>query len=399
MKIAVAPDSFKGTLTASEAAVCIEQGLRKALSDCEILKIPMADGGEGTVQAMVDASGGKIVELEISDPLGRKIKADYGMMGDGTTAIIEMAAASGLPLLSQEERNPLQTSTFGTGELIMDALKKGAGKIIIGIGGSATVDGGSGMACALGAKFLDRENRELSGTGGNLALIETIDISGMDQRIKNVEFLVACDVTNPLLGDDGAAKIYGPQKGATPEMVEILEKGLTNFSRIIRNDLGKNVANEPGAGAAGGLGAGLMAFLNASLKPGIDIVIDVVGLKRKLKGYDLVITGEGQLDHQTAFGKTPAGVARTAGELGIPVIAIGGRVGENTSNIHSCGIAAYFSALRSCMSNEEIGKKAEEMLSECSEQVGRLIQIVQALNSRGRACLTPTERHKECQKI
>ena len=377
MKIAIAPDSFKGILTASEAAASIEQGLRKAFNDCEILKIPMADGGEGTVQAMVDASGGKIVSLEVSDPLGRKIKADYGIMGDGTTAVIEMAAASGLPLLSQEERNPLETTTFGTGELILDALKRGAGRVIIGIGGSATVDGGSGMACALGARFLDEKGGELSGTGGNLGQIRTVDASRMEAGIKDAEFLVACDVTNPLLGNDGAARVYGPQKGASPEMVETLEKGLTNFSRIIRKDIGKNIANEPGAGAAGGLGAGLMAFLNASLRPGIDIVIDTVGLQQRLEKCDLVITGEGRLDHQTTFGKTPAGVARTAGKLGIPVSAIGGQVGNNTSNIHSCGIAAYFSALRSPMSDEEIEEKAEEMLAECSEQVGRLIQIIQ----------------------
>lgn len=375
MKIAVAPDSFKGVLSASEAANCIEKGLRNVFDDCEITKIPMADGGEGTVRAMVDASGGRIISLEVSGPLGRKISAGYGMMGDGTTAVIEMAAASGLPLLSPEERNPLKTTTFGTGELILDAVKRGAGKVIIGIGGSATVDGGSGMAQALGAKFTGESGKKLHGCGGELGQIESIDISGMAREIKRVEFLTACDVTNPLLGNDGAAKVYGPQKGATPEMVEILEKGLGNFAAVIKRDLGKDVANEPGAGAAGGLGAGLMAFLNASLKPGIDIIIDMVDLEQKFKGCDFVVTGEGRLDYQTAFGKTPAGVAKTAAKLGIPVIAIGGQVGENTSNVHSCGITAYFSALRSPMNEKEIEDKAGEMLTECSEEIGRLISV------------------------
>ena len=375
MKISVAPDSFKGTLTALEGAVCIERGLKSAISDCEIVKIPMADGGEGTVQAMVDATDGEIISSDVKDPLGRKIRADFGMMGDGITAVIEMAAASGLPLLSQEERNPLKTTTFGTGELILSAVKRGARRIIVGIGGSATVDGGSGMAEALGIKFLDEKGKELPGTGGALEHLKTIDMSGMEPGIKDVEFLVACDVDNPLLGGSGAARVYAPQKGAAPEMVERLEKNLTNFSQVIKKDLGKDVANEPGAGAAGGLGAGLMAFLNASLKPGIDIVLDIVRLKEKIKGSELVITGEGQLDYQTAFGKTPAGVAKTALELGIPVIAIGGRTGENVSNIHSCGIIAYFSALRKSMSEEDIKEKAGEMLTECSEQVGRLIQL------------------------
>ncbi len=376
MKIAIAPDSFKGTLTALEVATCIERGLKSVLDDCEILKIPMADGGEGTVQAMVDATGGKIISSDVTDPLGRKIEAIFGMMGDGVTAVIEMAAASGLPLLSQEERNPLKTTTFGTGELILDAVKRGAKRIIVGIGGSATVDGGSGMAQALGVKFLDEKGKELDGTGGRLEYLRTIDVSGMEPGIKDVEFLVACDVDNPLLGNRGAAKVYAPQKGATPEMVEILERNLTNLSQIIKKDLGKAAANEPGAGAAGGLGAGLMAFLNAELKPGIDIVIDIVGLREKIKGSELVITGEGQLDYQTAFGKTPAGVARTASELGIPVIAIGGQTGKDVSNIHSCGITAYFTTITRPMSEEDIKEKAGEMLAECSEQVGRLIKVL-----------------------
>ncbi len=375
MKIAIVPDSFKGTLTALEAATCIERGMKNGLSDCEILKIPMADGGEGTVQAMVDATGGKIVSSDVTDPLGRKIESDFGMMGDGVTAVIEMAFASGLPLLSTGERNPLKTTTFGTGELILNALNRGVRRIIVGIGGSATVDGGSGMAQALGVKFLDEKGKELDGTGGALEYLRKIDVSGMHPIVKDVEFVVACDVDNPLLGDRGAAKVYGPQKGATPEMVEMLEENLTNFSRIIERDLGKVVANEPGAGAAGGLGAGLMAFLNASLKPGVDTVIDAVGLKEKIKGCDLVVTGEGQLDYQTAFGKTPSGVARVASELGIPVIAIGGQIGEDVSNIHSCGITAYFSALRGRMSDKDIEERAGVMLTECSEQIARLMNL------------------------
>lgn len=375
MKIAIAPDSFKGTLTALEAATCIERGLKNAMTDCETVKIPMADGGEGTVRAMVDASGGEIIPSDVRDPLGRKIKADFGMVGDGVTAVIEMASASGLPLLSQEERNPLKTTTFGTGELILNAVERGAKTIIVGIGGSATVDGGSGMARALGVRFMDEGGKELEGTGGALEHLKTIDVSGINPRIKDVEFLVACDVDNPLLGERGAARVYGPQKGATPEMVEILEGNLTNFSQIVKKDLGKAVADEPGAGAAGGLGAGLMAFLNAKLRSGVDIIIDIIKLRERIKGSDLVITGEGQLDYQTAFGKTPAGVARTASELGIPVIAIGGQIGEDISNIHSCGIKAYFSTMTRSISENDIREKAGEMLTDCTEQVGRLINL------------------------
>jgi len=374
-RIGIAPNAFKGTLSAREAAGCIERGLKKALPGISTIKVPMADGGEGTAKAIVEATGGRWVRCSVRDPLGRAIKAAFGLTGDGQSAVIEMAAASGLALLQPQERNPLHTSTSGTGDLIRAALDRGVRRILVGIGGSATNDGGVGMARALGARFLDRRGRELSEGGGSLGRLARIDLSGLDPRLKAVKVDVACDVDNPLLGPRGAARVYGPQKGATPLMVKKLDAGLKRLAAIIRKDLGTDVARLPGAGAAGGLGAGLVAFLKGRMQPGVEIVIEVVELERKLAGCDLVITGEGRLDGQTVFGKAPAGVARVARKLGLPVIAICGSLGADAGKVRAIGIEACFSALEDPVSESDLRRRGPGMLERCAEQVGRLLAL------------------------
>ncbi|MGB4476726.1 MAG: glycerate kinase, partial [Bacillota bacterium] len=312
MRILIAPDSFKGCLTALEVGNALKDGILSVCSEAVVDVVPMADGGEGTVRSLVDASSGKILTAEVLDPLGRPVTAEYGIMGDGHTAVIEMAAASGLPLLKDYERNPRVTSTYGTGQLIEAALDAGATKLIVGIGGSATNDGGAGMAQALGARLLDRSGNEIQRGGAALKDLAAIDVSGMDSRLSDVEIIVACDVTNPLTGPKGATAVYGRQKGATEEMIEELDRALANYARVIREQLHKDVEDVSGAGAAGGLGAGMLAFLNAALRPGVDIVIEATRLADRVTGCDLVITGEGRLDSQTSHGKTPMGVARVA---------------------------------------------------------------------------------------
>jgi glycerate kinase len=375
MKIAIAPDSFKGSMTALEAAQCIERGLKRALLGVTCRNIPMADGGEGTVRAIVDATGGLFISRTVQDPLGRKIRSTFGISGDGKTAIIEMAAASGLALLKPRERNPMKTTTFGTGELIRHALSLNVKHILIGIGGSATNDGGMGVAQALGVRFLDARGRKIGSGGGLLKKIDRIDMSSLDRRLKFVKVEVACDVDNPLTGPHGAAKFYAPQKGATADMVRELDAGLGHFARIVKRDVGPDIIKVPGSGAAGGLGGGLMAFFNGKLRPGIDIVIDSVKLARHIKGCDLVITGEGRMDHQTAFGKTPHGVARVAKQAGLPVIAICGSLGKDSRIVHTIGIDAFFSALEEPVEEEDLPKRGPEMLENCAEQVGRLLAI------------------------
>ena len=374
-KIAIAPNAFKGTLTALEAATCIERGLHAALPHIQTVIIPMADGGDGTAAAIVQATNGRLLHTRVHDPLGRLIRATWGLTGDGHTAIIEMATASGLTLLRPHERNPLHTSTCGTGELIRKALDRNVRRILIGIGGSATNDGGMGMARALGAKFLDRQGRELPEGGGTLTRLAHIDISVLDSRLQNVHIDVACDVDNPLTGPRGAAHIYGPQKGAIPAMVRQLDAGLRRLAQVLRDDLHIHVEKIPGAGAAGGLGAGLLAFACGRLRPGIDIVIDAVQLARRLQGCDLVITGEGRMDAQTARGKAPAGVAKVAHSLGIPVIAICGALGPDATAALPQGITACFSALEEPMDDAELAARAPDMLERCARQVGRLLTL------------------------
>jgi glycerate kinase len=376
LKIAIAPNAFKGTLTAAQAAACIERGLRRALPGLATVKIPLADGGDGTLPAIVEATGGKRVRCWVGDPLGRSIPSTFGVTGDGRTAVIEMALASGLALLKPGERNPLPTSSRGTGELIRAALDRRVTEIILGIGGSATNDGGAGLARALGVKFLDARNRELPEGGGALAKLARIDLTGLDARLKSTAISVACDVDNPLCGPRGAARVYGPQKGATPAMVRRLETGLKRLAAVIQRDAGVSVAHLPGAGAAGGLGAGLVALLGARLRPGADLVTQAIGLESKLAGCDLIITGEGRLDGQTACGKAPAGVARVARRLGIPVIAICGSLGPDAGRVRAIGIEAWFSSLEEPVPEADLPRRAPGRLERCAEQVGRLLGLI-----------------------
>ncbi|MEC9489748.1 MAG: glycerate kinase [Halanaerobiales bacterium] len=375
MKILVAPDSFKGSLTAMEAAENIKLGIKRADSEINVDLLPMADGGEGTVQSLVDATKGEIIEKEVTGPLGNKVEAFYGLLGDGKTAVIEMAAASGLPLVPEEKKNPLKTTTYGTGELIASALEHGVEQIIIGIGGSATNDAGVGMAQALGAEILDAEGNQVDFGGASLNQIKEMKLNKLDSRLKDVEILVACDVDNPLYGKDGAAYVYAPQKGADTKMVEILDQNLRHFNQIAIKELGKDTNQIPGAGAAGGLGAGLVVFLDGELKAGVDIVLEIIDFESRLKNVDLVITGEGMLDGQSIYGKTPIGVSRSAAKKDIPVIAVAGTLGRGVEKVLDYGINAYFSIIDRPADLKEIKERSPELLSQLSEQIIRVTKI------------------------
>ncbi|EHK9016854.1 glycerate kinase [Vibrio vulnificus] len=345
MKIVIAPDSYKESLTAMDVAIAIEKGFKQVLPDAQYVKLPMADGGEGTVQSMVDATGGTIIEHTVSGPLGQPVCGFFGLLGEGKTAVIEMAAASGLHLVTPDQRNPLITTTFGTGELIKAALDHGVEHIIVGIGGSATNDGGIGMAQALGIKLLDAQGNALGHGGGELAKLATIDCSQLDPRLAQVRLEVACDVDNPLCGTKGASAVFGPQKGATPEMVKILDENLAHYAAIIKQQLGADVRDMAGAGAAGGMGAALLGLLNADLRPGIEIVMDAVHLDEIVADADLVITGEGRIDSQTIHGKTPIGVARAAKKHSLPVIGIAGCLSADCGVVHEHGLDAVFAVV------------------------------------------------------
>jgi glycerate kinase len=345
MKIVIAPDSYKESLSALEVAQAVEAGFRQVFPDADYVLVPVADGGEGTVDAMVAATGGRKETVTVSGPLGEPVEAFYGLTGDGDTAVIEMAAASGLMLVPPAARNPLRTCSRGTGELIRAALDAGARRFILGIGGSATNDGGAGMVQALGARLLDADGRDLDGSGGDLARLERIDVSALDARLADCRIEVACDVDNPLTGARGASAVFGPQKGATPEMVQVLDANLARFARIVERDLGVAVDQAPGAGAAGGMGAAMLAFFGATLKPGIEIVTAAVDLDAHVRDADLVITGEGRIDFQTVHGKTPIGVARIAKRHGKPVIGIAGSLGTDVGVVYQHGIDAVFSVL------------------------------------------------------
>jgi len=375
MLIAIAPDSFKGTLSADAAAKAIAAGLRRALPQARLRLIPMADGGEGTMDAVVAAAHGSWRRCRVYDPLGRRITARYGAFAGGRRVIIEMAAAAGLPLLKPDERNPLATSTCGVGELLRHALDRGARQVALGIGGSATNDGGTGLARALGARFLDRRSRELPPGGGSLTALTRIDLSALDPRLRRVTLEVACDVTNPLCGPRGASAVYGPQKGAMPAMVRRLDAGLRRLAEVTRRDLGLDVAATPGAGAAGGLGFGLLAFCGARLRRGVELVADAVRLEQKLAGCDLVITGEGRMDAQTINGKTPMGVAAVAQRVGVPVIALCGCTGDGWQAAHRIGITAVFSSTTCRLTEADVTSGAAERLTCCAEEVGRLLDV------------------------
>lgn len=372
MKIVIAPQGFKGNLTALEVARAIEAGVKRIVPDALTVLKPMADGGEGTVQALVDATGGEIITTEVTGPLGEPVNAHWGILNDRVTAVIEMAAASGLPLVPPEKRNPLMTTTYGTGELILAALDKGCRKLIIGIGGSATNDGGAGMAQALGARFLDAGGKELAPGGAALADLEHIDVTNLDPRLAGFEVTLACDVNNPLCGPRGASAIYGPQKGATPELVAQLDAALVHYADVVRKDLGADVQNVAGAGAAGGLGMGLMVFLKARLIPGIDVVIEATNLVADLAGADLVFTAEGRIDCQSAMGKVPTGVALKAKEFGSPVIALAGEVADDCRVVYEQGIDAVLSIAPGPISLDQSMAMADKLIADTAECAMRL---------------------------
>lgn len=375
MKIVIAPDSYKESLTALQVATEIEAGFREIFPDAEYITLPMADGGEGTVAALVAATGGRLCEVDVTDPLGVKTSACYGLTSDGKTAIIEMAAASGLALVAPPLRNPLNTTSYGTGELIKAALDAGVDHLIVGIGGSASNDGGAGMLQALGVKLLDNSGGDIGFGGAGLARLDRIDARSIDPRLKTCRIEVACDVNNPLTGSKGASAVYGPQKGATPEMVAELDANLSRFADLIRRSFGIEVDAVPGAGAAGGMGAALLAFLNARLRPGIDIVMDAVGLDAAVRDADLVITGEGRIDSQTIHGKTPIGVARVAKLYNKPVIGIAGSVSADASVVHLHGIDAVFSVLNQIGTLEDAISRAAANVRNTSRNIAACFKL------------------------
>ncbi len=381
MKIVIAPNSFKENLTSLEVASEIETGMRRVWPDAEYVKIPMADGGEGTVQSLVDATGGEIVKVEVSGPMGDRVLASYGLLGDKRTAVIEMAEASGLPLVPKDKRNPLIATTYGTGELIKDAIARGVEEIILGIGGSATNDAGAGLAQALGVRFLNFGGAPIRDliAGGDLDDVQAVDMTGVDPGLARVRISVACDVTNPLCGEKGASRVYGPQKGATPEMVEQLDKNLAHFAHIIKRSIGADVADRPGAGAGGGIGAGLMAFTNAVLKRGVELVVAATRLEQHMQGAHLAITGEGRVDFQTAFGKTPSGVATAAHKHGVPVVAIGGGLADDAGGVFAHGIDGLATATPNAMPLDVAIGKSRQYLQDAGERVARLIVIGQRM--------------------
>ncbi|MCS6209597.1 glycerate kinase [Shewanella baltica] len=401
MKIVIAPDSFKESLSALEVANAIEQGLRQVIPDCDIVKIPVADGGEGTVQSMVDATGGSIVSLEVMGPLGHRVQAHYGILGNlsnsdsnndsdsrsndgsatvpntGAIAVIEMASASGLHHVPREQRNPLMTTSYGTGELICDALNRGIKHIILGLGGSATNDGGAGMAQALDILLLDSQGKTLPSGGAALANLAQIDVSNAHPLLRECSFEVACDVDNPLCGERGASAIFGPQKGATPAMVKQLDTALAHYADVIARNGMTDHREHAGAGAAGGMGLGVMAFLNAELKPGVEIVMQTVGLADKIRGADLVITGEGRIDGQTVFGKTPMGVLKQAKLQGIPTIGIAGCLGDNANAILDHGMAAIFPIIPHLSPLDDVLANAKLNLCNTARNIGAVLMLGQ----------------------
>jgi glycerate 2-kinase len=381
MRILIAPQSLKGSLTAAQAGQAIAQGVRVVYPTATIEIVPVADGGEGTVQALVDATGGKIIQQTVTGPLGEPVPAFLGLMGDGRTAAIEMAACAGLPLVPPERRDPRITTTYGVGELILAALDHGSRHFIIGIGGSATNDGGAGMAQALGAALLTRQGTEIAPGGAALATLAHISTATLDTRLKECTVEVACDVTNPLCGPTGASAVYGPQKGATPEMVAELDRALAHYAQILELDLGVAIRDIPGAGAAGGLGAGLMAFLQATLRPGAQIVLEAVRLEEHIRTADLVITAEGQIDSQTAYGKSVGAVSTLAKRYGLPVLALAGSLGDDYQVVYELGVDAVAALPSSPMTLAYAMENAARLTSDAAERACKLLQV--GANLRG----------------
>lgn len=375
MKIVIAPDSYKESLSALEVAVQIEAGFRTQFPDAHYIKLPVADGGEGTVEAMVAATAGRIIKVDVTGPLGDNVDAFYGISGDEKCAFIEMAAASGLELVPLAQRNPLKTTSYGTGELILHALNQGVKHIIIGIGGSATNDGGAGMVQALGVKLLNKQGQSLGLGGDKLADLDVIDITTLDPRIQQCQIDVACDVTNPLTGSEGASAVFGPQKGATPDMIAQLDEGLSHYAGVIKRYLDIDVDQVEGAGAAGGLGAGLLAFCGATLSPGIDIVTDALGLDALVRDATFVITGEGRIDSQTIHGKVPIGVARVAKRYNKPVIGIAGSLTDDVDVVYEHGLDAVFSVIYSICTLEQALDNAADNVFRTARNIAATLAI------------------------
>ncbi|RYQ10121.1 glycerate kinase [Bifidobacterium pseudolongum subsp. globosum] len=384
MKIVIAPDSFKGCMSARQAAEAMEHGVHHVLPDAECVLVPMADGGEGTVQSLVDATGGTLLEATVTGPLGTPVHAQYGMLGDGRTAVIEMAAASGIGYVDETTRDPRITTTYGVGELIRDALDHGVTAFIIGLGGSATNDGGAGMAQALGAHLLDAHGGELPFGGAALADLAAIDASDLDPRIATASIRLASDVTNPLTGPQGASSVFGPQKGADALMVAELDAALHHYASIVARDLGRDVEAVPGAGAAGGLGAGFLAFTNAQMQSGVSLVVEATGLNTLAAGADWCFTGEGGIDSQTQYGKTPIGVARAVKEAAphCPVVAFAGNVGGGVEELYSQGIDAVFGIVPGPQSLRQALACGAENLERCAANVTRLIACAKGMTPR-----------------
>ena len=374
MNIVVAPDSFKECLSSKKVARAISKGILEVMPNAEVFEIPISDGGEGLLEAILYNVEGRLVSLNVMNPLLKPIVATYGILKDNKTAIIEMAKASGLELISEQEKNPLVTTTYGTGQLIKDALDKGCTNIIIGIGGSATNDGGTGLVKALGGKFLNSNGEELKEGGGYLNRLAHIDITNLDKRIADCEILVACDVLNPLTGNNGASWVYGKQKGGSKKDLEFLDANLTHYANIIKNDLGIAIAAIPGSGAAGGTGAALVAFLNGKLVNGIGLILDTIGIEDYIKNADLVITGEGKIDEQTLYGKTIAGIAKMAKRNHVPVIVLTGKIGDRIEGLYEIGVSAIFAIANQPMSLSTAIKDTPKLLQECTSNIIRTIK-------------------------
>ena len=375
MKIVIAPQGFKGGISGLEAARAIARGVLAAAPDAETVLVPVADGGDGTLHALVDATGGEIFTSTVTGPINQQVEAQWGVMGDGRTAVIEMARASGLAMVPSRRRNPKVTTTLGTGEILKEAMAQGYERVIVGLGGSATNDGGAGMATALGARFLDSSGNALPSGGGALASLDRIDTSGLLERLAGVEIIAATDVTNPLCGPTGASAVYGPQKGASREVVAELDAALLNFARVVKRDTGCDVLDTPGSGAAGGLGAGLLAFAGAKIQSGIDMVCQVLDFDRHLAGADLVITGEGRADRSTVFDKAPVGVARHAKAHGIPTVLLAGSLGEGHEELYEHGVASVLCISDGAMTFEQALSRTGAMLEGTAERAVRLFLL------------------------
>lgn len=381
MKIVIAPDSFKDSLSAADVARAIAVGLAQALPDAELICIPMADGGEGTLQAVVAATQGEIRRSRVRGPLGVEVDAQWGWIAATKTAVIEMAEASGLQLVARGERNACDSSSFGTGELILAALDAGATRVVLAIGGSATNDGGSGMLSALGLGLYDDAGALLPPGGAALTRLARVDSEHLDPRLQGVQFEIAADVDNPLCGDQGASHIFGPQKGANAQEVALLDRALGHFADKVSALLGRDDRSMPGSGAAGGMGYAARAFLDASFRPGVEVVAELVGLAQGMAGASLAITGEGRFDSQTLRGKTPYGVARLANAANVPVVVIAGTLGEGYQGLYDHGILAAFSLASGPMTLEQACSQAEQLLSQRARDIGRLWAF-QAVNGR-----------------